>query len=1658
VPIPLAAPARPPQQTKNMPTIFDEHGSPIYPFHKANSFPTLQSENLVDRSNFLETISRLLDETQVVFLEGDEGSGATTTAAQFCVANSESTFCLFVKSSSRASYSPEYLRLCLAEQILWYLDGKEYTLDSIDEHSFRGLLYRVRRKVTKKSPIYIVVDGLQKINASESLLKEILQDVLPLWIENVRFLICGKPTHFERFLTDISSKYIVQMSFSVSEAQTLLKPLEFDIEEVRTIHTMCKGIPGRIASVRRVILNGSTLSDILGSAPDKFPNFVKLEFSGIETLSDAAKKILALAAFSLRQLKRSELSQMVPQGDAAIKEVLSACPFMSDEGIDDRLDFVSDAHRRFAITVLNKWRIFAITEHINYLAANPYGTEAISYLPQYYGQLEQAAELIRFLTPEHFTKLLAQTSSLGALRERARIGMKASIKIEVATETLAFSLMQSIFLEIANSEGSNAEIRALVAMGQHQVALKVAFNCVTNEERLKFLATYAKKCRETSENTDPEVLSAIQSAAKAMDFKLLGDSAVDLAAELASVDQDLALSIIDDVVKGDNSKQNRDLAIARLSLETSSGVANTHKMNEGLSASKYISDAKLQAFVSSMIAVVSELSYEEILATCTKLDESRQLAFLGYWISEHRTSPMAADVVEHGLDLMIRNSTYRPKIREFAALAVALPSSHDANRVKSLVDRMDSQRGLIEDTSISIDLVSLQMSLAHAQMSYDKNSAAERVIECYYDLSGSQNADAKLEGFALMLKILKKIDIDGALETEHRFFEVIYKELSDLLILVLSNSADHFLIVKFVIRQFTYFDVNQAILLGAQLNTEGRRNQAFQEICNTLQNMKIDIGVTDGFLKSLSNITDSDIRDICIEEFLENISRRKSKLDEATLAGLETFLPLTTQLLARARSIIALIRLRHASETELESGKLLSELATIIPKLSASYHRSDLYFDACDAVAPKCMDQAREFYEHGIDINAKAPIATAQFAQLLTYCVLLCCRGAGASMSSGRFNEATIPRLLQLIELLPPANTRVQLITDLASRAWVSGFSDLARGLMGSHVLSIMPVSLPTEESDDRSIISTSFPLLYRTHQNTAVKKLALLQPSDRELAVMSAVRFIISQTAATDPDLMAVKESFVLNYADALDILTLLEYITDDWNIFLTVLHLSDSISSKINNLNFTGQQRTHIADSLKDICERMLPDKKNILHDGYFILTSACILRIRSNVAASDWEKVIRHANNISNIADRGFTLSQLSKFLPQKMHARQVELQTDALKLFSEVPSIIDKINRLISLSDVTSKDGIRIAKQSLKLAMGMTLNTSDDRMARDSRRRIIDIAERIDPVFADELAEMIDNDPARQFARSEVTDRLEMLAVKKKISNVKDPNLISKKEVQHLPEASWKNLSSLLAGRLEIISPGLMLDYLDKASTFELRDSYPIFAWFIENTGKKFVPSRDSAGEIKLVLDKLLLATEFAANVMAKISAKSAEFSRVSTGENMNGMLLGLNNRQQALSYLEDWLSQADEEIILCDPYFGAKDADLEFLRLVLRACPNQDLTIITSDTELSDQKVNSAESFLAAWHTVCDQAPPSTKIVMIGRLEKRGSAVHDRWLICGGRGLKLGTSFNGIGTGKLSAISPLTQDEVLVTARELRRFIIGERIIDGQKIKHSSFTV
>lgn len=173
-----------------MPNVNSE--TTVHNWNFAPDFPELPP-NLIERPHLLQTIVEVLNgETHVLYLEGSEGDGATTTLAQFCCAYPSQSFSLFIKPASRFAYSLEYLRLALAEQFYWYVHGERLSKESLTESEFDNLKIKMLGKERGRT-LYFVIDGLHQIPVEDRrVIQSIFTDLLPTGVGRCRLIVTGQ--------------------------------------------------------------------------------------------------------------------------------------------------------------------------------------------------------------------------------------------------------------------------------------------------------------------------------------------------------------------------------------------------------------------------------------------------------------------------------------------------------------------------------------------------------------------------------------------------------------------------------------------------------------------------------------------------------------------------------------------------------------------------------------------------------------------------------------------------------------------------------------------------------------------------------------------------------------------------------------------------------------------------------------------------------------------------------------------------------------------------------------------------------------------------------------------------------------------------------------------------------------------------------------------------------------------------------------------------------------------------------------------------------------------------------------------------------------------------------------------------------------------------
>jgi len=1617
----------------------------------ARNFPK-PAEIYIERDHLLDTIAQIpSSEAPVVFLEGPDGAGATTLLAQLAKKYADSSFTLFIKPASRFAYGPDYLRLILAEQIWFFLNGTPLDKEFVDVSQFDGLILQLRKQ-TRNRTFYFIVDGLHEIVGDDQRVREIFHEVLPLGIDGFRFVITGSQSALQDHVSIKSKTYHV-LKLSDAESRQFLVDLTMESCDREELLKLCQGIPGRLASVRRAISSGTPVEAILKHEPTKYLEFLNLEFAPISTLTESQRRLLATLAFARHSISMEEMVDLIPESTTDdLDRIATLCTFVSRS--ETHLEFKSEAHRRIAEGNLAKYRQEVLTLQVEALIRSPESNVAVRLLPSYYQSLNQQQAIIELLSKDHYSRLLEVTQSISALRARAALGARSALELKQATEVFQFALQRSIFSAVADMDELESEVGALVALGQSKRALEIAAQSSTKEKRLFLLAEFAKKTKQGGSAVEPQIVSYIRELAEAMDYSELGEAAIRLAENLILVDPDLALDIADKAMKANMDERQKNDAYAKLSMMASMGQSIDDREAEQKTRSR-ITDEKLQSLMTSFNAIVSASSIAEIKKIAMSMEISRRIYFLRQLVALHVKNTQALDLVDFSIDQLVANVSYVPKARDLADFARPLATSGEGpERIRNTVKRIEGQVGLIELGAPSADLVRLQMALAHAELTYNDEEAKSRITDAYFSVASMENIDNKILCLCQMQQALLTIDSDGALEVSDGFRTVILSDLKAQISEILSSTASHYQIALPVVKALAGGDSKAAIAIIEELNTESRRDNAFAELVRAMITTEWSAEKAGDLHKAISRITFAQVRSACVQAVTEEVAKSP---DHAL------WMPEIKRLVSRESNPAALSESAiNIAALAVKSGDIdlmtyaRKEFDRGLANVDSLPGRVELLFRMSATVAELDHAAGAAYFDSARAARSSSPFSGVQSSALLAMCAGLITRAFRGMFKSDKLNDDHLERFYSLCELIPCSLTRSEILGELACKAWCEGKTDVSRGIVNRFCRPLLEATQLDNPALHAELCEALFPALYCSHSQSAIESLQRIPKAVQEHVLYRTCLMVLRKTSPAEPWEESDNERFRITHENILDAQNLMAYAPTDWCFYAMLAHVSKAVGSKENRTKISGQQRADLVEKLRVLVREKLPDQANIKHHGYVVTSNAQILRILGESRSEEWAGLIRDAEAISNTADRVFVFLEIAECMPARLLAEKKALFQRTYETAVTIPSVADKYNRIENYIRVVKKSSPQEAKTALKQALMLTFDQAQPSTAASYRRNLVDIAEAIDPDYLDQIAEMIDNDPARAEAKSEVKKTVEVCKLRKKLIEATEKGEEQLDGNTQLSKAAWKNLTSLVSGRLETKPPERMIKFLNAAGSLALADAYPVLSWYIENCTRRFVTPADVSKQIEPLCEVLLLSTEIGATIISQAPERkpSLSYSRDVSANQEWSIIVKPGERERAIEFIRAWLrTTTDNTVLYCDPYFSQNDID--FLRLVVAEKPDAKVRILTNKTAVITAATQfTPESFLDQWNSSVLHDPPETEIIAISGMADVG-LVHDRWLIVGEQGLRIGTSFNSIGVKKLSEISVMDDTQHSTVSSELAQYFNGQRYVGGNRITYAS---
>lgn len=1633
----------------------------------AGSLPETPGKQVV-RENILSTLDDMFNSgIQLLTVEGAEEIGKTTLLLQFAKRHPVNSISIFIRPTSWFSYDPQILLRDMCNQMQVALQGRELRLDEeTDESYFRQLLFGLTRLAARENTdFYFVVDGIEDV-PDEAQSRIAVISLLPVGVPRIKCLIAIQPERILRYLKGrFTHKSYVLSGFALEETFAFFSDLNIDrkfFEELYKVSS--RGVPGQIASIRRLLESGISPEGLLNELPEKLPNLFDLEWRAVDTADETLLNLLTLVSQLTPKHSILDLALITQQSTDKVRSSLASLAFVrvptDDRGV---AEFISDRFRRHVETRLLSRRPAVQRMAIDYFLEHPRTDNALALLPTYLERAGKPEELIEYLTPEHFSTIVERSGSLLPVRQNAGLGVSSAFALGRDGDLLRFGIQRAALHQFDRFSTLRSEIRARMALGEYDEAVSAAQAAVLIPDRVRLLAVIARWQKENGLTPKPELLEQIELLCGQITPEELGSRAAHLAADLMYSRPDLAINLAERLPRLSREETEHDWSLARLSVDAAVSAQKDKVGFESRFATirERITDPAARQFSSAVSILLNRYSADDIVAEVQRVASPGDKIFLlRLWCRFTRDRENSADIIDHAIKLVITTSDYAPTATDLRDLATPLPYVADKAKIGRLIAAFDSQRGQLKKQGPTEDYVQLQLTLAQAEAAISPEGAGKRLQEIYFDIASIKDLETKTSCTGRTMAALPVIDPKSdipetsivALFVEEEF----HRELNDLL----GSTADHFNVAASMIDALAATMPREGLRLAQMLNAEPRRDQAKVRLVEAALAQPFGSIPLDFLAEIIDQITDPDDAEKCVERVLHRA--QEEARDERLKARIGEIIPfvdksctlsevkLRCNACGSAAAILARVgEPKYAGLLE----KILERLRLGWEAMDGGVQKVDMAYTLASLLAKHARTEAIYYLGRGQELKRDPQLDCGRHFYVGS--LRLAIRAFAGLLPSRLESEEDVQGLSAAIDRVPGFLSRVGMWTEVALRYVKASRRDDAQRIVSQRLQPLLEILQKQDASLWKRAVLTASPALYQTHAPSALELVAKLPPLWRDSALNSIIKFILRRVPPNDP-FENREDQCNLSWPSATDICDLLSLAERDSLIYGHIETLVQSAVWKHNETPFTQEQKNQLAQRLTKLVAEKLPNPRFIAHDGFVVASHAQIAKLQKQ-KGTFWEDLVVQGRSIPNVCDRVYVLGIIADALPGDLRSRKIELLEEAHKLADSIPVLIDRLDRLEILATFAADVDRSMAKKILAHAWDVLART-DDPEGEPVERQLVDLTYRVDPEGAAKLAASLDTDEGRQRAR----DRIKYNEFRQDLMNKQDAPLeASGQDLVRLAEVALTLLGQLNANRIETRHVKALRDWVKLASTGSLENAYPIFSLAIENAICRLARASDG----RMLLREMCDASMASCNLMAAIASRQSTVVQsrapLASVNQSNEIFVHAGERQQALAYLRRWLeAHGDSYLQICDPWFGVKD--LEALQLVLEVAPGLEVTILTSKRQQDNDGLTGdyRREYREYWEKhFSDQEPPRTELAIVGTQTTGELPIHDRWWLTRGAGLRIGTSFNALGRKGGAEISELTDAGVSERQAEAEDYLTRrKREHLGQKLNFAFVTV
>lgn len=1577
-------------------------------FYRSETKPRIR-ERLISREQYLEFLEGQLEENKVLCVQGVEGVGVTTTLALFAKRHGSHCASYFNNGWSRYLLNPKAIVSSLQSQLELSSSNIE---DGDNEKNLTTWVYRLNKMTRGKNRyFYFVFDGFD--NLPVVFVDGIKSVLTPLFsVSNARFVFSGDAQNLKQLLPErtVLKQTNELFKFQENDVDGYLRGVDPNMkaEDISIFYNLSKKGNARLLTILTDKLQKYGMQKIRDFYQYGVDDFYAEDYEWIEAQARIAQQLMALLAFCEIPMNRQMVRKTLNLSDDNVNDLLTLCGDYVGETYGGVIELRSDDFKKYLRERMNGLKNDIELLLIDVIEKSTDMGEQFVYLPALYKHVKDNKQLVDYLTSENVQRYLVAQQSQAALNAQCEYGYNACTDFETqAAAYFRFAINRSVSRELEKNELSDAEIEALIAIGDDEKAYGLTQSVFLVEERLKCLLIIAQYGQHLSESMREEIDQQIDVLTASINFEYIPDKSLELAKLMLPVKMEKALEIIDRVAKVTKDRQQIDRLYTAISISfNNEGKVDDNNMAQRADiANSKIEDDGLRKMASVMRTIMKESTATQVVAKMKELPASSQLYFLRFWIPDHKDLDDIGEAVEYAVRLVIDTSLMMtPKVTLLKMYCKPLPKMNE-EQVRKVVSLIDAVVANIKFPTV--EYVKLQIQVVSALMKIDEVDAKNRIENLYLEIDDLKDKALQAHCKALLLRNYEKLGdkIEDWVMSGSELKKDILKDIFD----VLENSAYHLKVVEGPIAALVCTEEDFVKDVIAKMNTTERQSRAYLRAALEYVWQK-DVKRLDWnyFVRLFIQISyDTTDRYKAVLELVNKVAEVKDG-DKSLLKKVYKHYPMLKQveqadvMCYLFSTLYVWLSIYYAGTDLVEDtanadnvdgfkAKVKADLEWAWNQISVPSVKVDTGYQIAKVLSKISMkSEANEYAVKAADVRKNQWLSSVSCLTAYNMSFGLYAHSLGILIRSGLCRDEDIEEFEKLMDYDGNEVDSIILWSRVALEFY--GVKDIVRfeNIMNRFV------SKASEKDfsgwDKKRLLYHIAPAMFLNEEAIFYDQLKNYDNCLWNACIEHAARYIQTKypySEYTGSSEIEVQVALEKNDYDKL--LNLMRHTKDDGFIFTLTDTMTKAIKQNLGN-KLTREMQRALWNEIADVVNEQLPMVGGIQHDGYKI---ACMAMIEGSKLGGklDAEQLKHEIEAIGNHADQAFLYAHVACYMPNTTQKSEfIEL---AVQKTEGIDYTFDKFNRFT----LCMQDSFVAAKSKVKEIGKKVMDSlkSDGNGAYSDYQRMLDLVRDHDEQLADTMLEMLDDDPARVQYKKRL--RLRMHS-NRKIEAAKN-DLVQVSHLNNDEQVRFfeKQMEYLVKNKTIARDFDTTQSVLKQVYLHPITDTQNAVLYFMENLHKKNQANKKYHTLLRemhqAIIDNLKIVLAIASGTKEKLERVDRIMSE---HRDENGDFVHIGEEAKWVERILNWYKEHPYNVLhIIDSYFHAED--LYIVKMLMDVNNGLNCSILTCKDVDAHKNESLDDVFQNGWNRWSSELPGRIEVKSCCyRHDQRNAPFHDRWWV------------------------------------------------------------